>query len=175
MSSDNNSKYWVEHLFRKYDKDKSGTIDQDELSMLCFDLGFPVKYKSFLTTLSQDWLVQLFLLLLFFRTAELEDILLFLAPTEGVIDFDAFFTWWTSEDKFRKLGEREQEIMNQAVALFQQYDLDRSGTLRKDEFLPLAERFGFPPETFSVIDVNGDGKVTFNEFIDWLGWFKEKN
>eukprot|EP01113_Clastostelium_recurvatum_P012158 TRINITY_DN16280_c0_g1_i1.p2 TRINITY_DN16280_c0_g1~~TRINITY_DN16280_c0_g1_i1.p2 ORF type:complete len:160 (+),score=45.14 TRINITY_DN16280_c0_g1_i1:520-999(+) len=138
------SRYWVKHLFDKYDKDKSQSIDAAELGQLVYDCGLPAS------------------------TDELKDIVLFLSPSNSKIDFETFFSWWTSEDRFRKLTPAEQSTMDEALQVFRAHDLDRSGTVRKDEFTPLANEMKVGMDTFDAIDVNGDGKISFNEFLDWF-------
>lgn len=61
--------------------------------------------------------------------------------------------------------------MDDAVALFQRFDLNGNGTLGFDELRELLI-IGVPatdvPRLFGVIDTNSDGNVDFEEFIRWM-------
>lgn len=62
--------------------------------------------------------------------------------------------------------------MDDAVALFQRFDLNGNGTLGFDELRELLLIIGVPatdvPRLFGVIDTNSDGNVDFEEFIRWM-------
>eukprot|EP01126_Amoeba_proteus_P052509 TRINITY_DN6348_c0_g1_i1.p1 TRINITY_DN6348_c0_g1~~TRINITY_DN6348_c0_g1_i1.p1 ORF type:complete len:191 (+),score=32.21 TRINITY_DN6348_c0_g1_i1:53-625(+) len=59
--------------------------------------------------------------------------------------------------------------------LFNCFDEDSNGELSKEEFRKAAEKFStnttsltkFVDSVFSTCDINGDGKVTYSEFVAW--------
>mmetsp|Transcript_21168 Transcript_21168/g.39791 ORF Transcript_21168/g.39791 Transcript_21168/m.39791 type:complete len:223 (-) Transcript_21168:293-961(-) len=59
-----------------------------------------------------------------------------------------------------------------AVALFQRFDVNGNGTLGFDELRELLLIVGFPatdiPRLFGIIDTNADGNVDFEEFLTWM-------
>eukprot|EP00004_Rigifila_ramosa_P006004 TRINITY_DN1668_c0_g1_i1.p3 TRINITY_DN1668_c0_g1~~TRINITY_DN1668_c0_g1_i1.p3 ORF type:complete len:121 (-),score=41.54 TRINITY_DN1668_c0_g1_i1:55-417(-) len=96
----------------------------------------------------------------------------------GKISFVEFDAWIRTNDKFKKLEKAQMSNMGAAVAMFKKYDKDLSGSLTIEEYKLLCEDLGqkYTPaqlETaLKALDKDSDGKVGFNEFLDWLGWFK---
>ncbi|CAK9062657.1 unnamed protein product [Durusdinium trenchii] len=62
--------------------------------------------------------------------------------------------------------------MDDALALFQRFDVNGNGTLGFDELRELLLIIGVPaadvPRLFGVIDTNSDGNIDFEEFIRWM-------
>lgn len=59
-----------------------------------------------------------------------------------------------------------------ARALFQMWDADGSGSISKDEMQIVLKEVGVReaaiPKIFACIDTNGDGEISFYEFLDWI-------
>jgi Ca2+-binding EF-hand superfamily protein len=94
----------------------------------------------------------------------------------GTIEYNEFLRWYQqSSFATLSLDDKALQRRHDASLLFSKYDDDRSGSIDRREFV------GFHQElvmknltTYSVekaledIDMNGDGKIQFNEFVFWL-------
>lgn len=98
------------------------------------------------------------------------------------IEFDEFYEWWcrhATTDGFDKRFESTMELLAQAYTGFMQYDADGSGELDLQEFRKMYEalykRVDVPlkeiEDALASLDKNGDGRIQFSEFVEWLNWF----
>ncbi|KAI8619049.1 hypothetical protein BC830DRAFT_842122 [Chytriomyces sp. MP71] len=140
-------------LFDRYDNDGSGSISISEFRNLCYDMGY------FLT--DQELLLDLKLL----------DV-----DGNGTLSYAEFIKWWKQDDRFRRLQLTEPEIaeLNKYLAHFKKFDKDCSGILDIREFkglyADLVKRkmaISSLMATLQELDVNKDGKISFNEYVNW--------
>ena len=140
-------------IFEKFDRDKSGYIDSSELKNLLFSLGYCPDDQEMQSLMSK-------------------------LDTSGdrKIDFNEFYKWWSSEDRFSKLKGKSGQVEKWST-MFQKYDKDKSGLLEKREFSMLyndLQKSGHPhlsksmDDAFNELDTNKNGKISFNEFVDYL-------
>jgi len=141
-------------LFDKNDRNHSGSISRAEFHDLCYSLGHYLKPEE----------------------AE-QAFLMIDNDGSGGITYDEFLKWWRTDNRFEKLqrSDEEQALLHQCASYFQYFDKDRSGTLQTDEFRDTHAdlvKNGFTAksfeETLRELDSNGDGTITYNEFIHWL-------
>jgi len=140
-----------QRVFEKYDEDKSGTIDAGEFKLLCYDMGHHLN----------DQEVQLALGAI---------------GTADKITYADFQTWWKTSDRFVKLEEAVHDPkVQQAIAYFQFFDKDKSGTIDQVEFKSLHADLVKNQLTthdynsaLATLDENNDGVIKFNEYMDWL-------
>ena len=87
---------------------------------------------------------------------------------------------WQGEMDEMKNGKEEdddhtltQKHIKTIRAYFDRYDRDQSNSIDISELADFAEALGDPltrrelDEAFNELDNNGNGKVSFNEFISW--------
>jgi len=93
---------------------------------------------------------------------------------DGKIDFKEWFAWWQTDDRFTKLQGKLPKV-EEWSRVFKSYDKDGSGVIERDEFPPVFADLSkvcsigkSSDDTFKEIDQNGDGKVSFNEYVDYL-------
>lgn len=62
----------------------------------------------------------------------------------SLISFQEFFTWWSSNDKFKKLELENNQLLRQAVEYFRRYDTDDTGKigLAGTNFSPTSQDLG---------------------------------
>jgi Ca2+-binding EF-hand superfamily protein len=141
-------------MFDKYDKDGSGSIDAGEFKGLVYDLGHSLNANEHQMAMKM-----------------LDE------KGTGQIEYNAFKKWWADKDRFEKLklDEKEEAILQQAVAHFKYFDKDLSGTIDKNELKLLhADLVKNKMTSFSLddtqrdLDSNNDGVISFNEYVDWL-------
>ena len=64
--------------------------------------------------------------------------------------------------------------LKKAVDMFKKFDADGSGSIEKDEFTQLMIAINCPkdkiPDALTTLDTDGDGKISFPEFLKWLNW-----
>jgi Ca2+-binding EF-hand superfamily protein len=149
------SKVVIDSLFRKYDVDNSGAIDLEEFRNLIYDLGIT----------DEGIIIE--------RAFEEVD-----ENKNKLISFDEFFAWWKTKEKFKRIDENIYAV-RAASDVFSKYDKDRSGFLDVQEFQKcLAEFANSMKQEYEVeqivkaLDKDGDGRISFHEFIAWLNWLK---
>jgi len=144
----------LKSVFKKYDKDNSGTINSSELKELCYDLGYYLNADEIHTTL------------------QILD-----KDGGGNIDFGEFLQFWRDNSKFQKLESAKGERIKQAITYFRYFDTDKSGSLTADEYVQLhgdlIKNKLIPgnitaDEGLKQLDRTGDKKVSFNEFIAYM-------
>ncbi|TPX56243.1 hypothetical protein SpCBS45565_g08440 [Spizellomyces sp. 'palustris'] len=141
-------------VFDKYDVDGSGTISVSEFRKLCYDMGY------FLSDLELGMAIRLL------------D-----SDGNGEINYGEFIKWWQQEHRFKTLQLSPQELadLTQISTDFQRFDKDQSGCIDVREFRLLYAdlvRRGMTKKTLAgtleELDNNRDGKVSFNEYVDWV-------
>ena len=141
-------------MFQKFDADKSGHIDSKEFQQLCFALGY---------SLTQPEL----------------DLALKLLDNDasGQIDEAEFCAWWKKSDRWAelKLDDAELEKRKSAADTFNSYDSKKTGFIGIEDFdkfyAELVENKLTTKEKDNAkrdLDKNGDGKIVFSEYIEWL-------
>ena len=141
--------------FDTYDKDKSGTIDKEELFLSLMELGrvAPANYgaQSQIDYLEAN-----------FRLADTNG--------DGEVDFDEFVAFYASTLHAVEMEETARKA-------FSKYDVDESNTLEKHELfqallelnmvpgMDLKQKREYLEEQFNAADSNGDGVVDFAEFV----------
>jgi len=90
------------------------------------------------------------------------------------IQFDEFSAWWNSEDKFKKLHGNAEKLAGWTKS-FKDLDKNHSGDLAGDEIKHLhaeLSKKGVTDKSLDAftheIDANKNGKISFNEYVDWL-------
>ncbi|ORY39815.1 EF-hand [Rhizoclosmatium globosum] len=140
-------------LFDRYDNDGSGSISISEFKNLCYDMGY------FLT--DQELAL---------------DVKLLDMDGNGTLGYDEFIKWWRKDDRFKSLQLSEGDIdqLNRYLTHFKRFDKDGSGIIDIREFKSLyvdlvkkkmAKKSLMA--TLQELDVNKDGKVSFNEYVNW--------
>jgi len=140
-------------VFTKYDTDKSGFISPDEFGFLVYDMGHAL------------------------TEAELELAIKRLDSNgDGQISYEEFTIWWKQDERFAKLqlSEDELETLQEAVAVFSQYDVDRKGTIDSEKFKGLYDHLVSLNMTTKTLDScmrdldsDGNGEISFNEYVEW--------
>ena len=141
----------IRSLFQKYDEDGNGTLSRKELGgFLQGDLGLS-KAQVDMYTLILD------------------------KDGDKIISFDEFLSWFRSGDHFGLIDNNSRySKVCKAVALFKKFDADNSETIDRAEFKNLMKSLGYKKINFNKalleLDQNGDGVISFWEFLKWLNW-----
>ena len=136
-------------LFSKYDTDGNGVLGVDELNtLLKEDLGL---------------------------TSEQADIYSLVIDKDGSrsISFDEFASWLRSGERFSNVSDiSKYQQMCKAVEIFRQFDTDGNETIEKTEFSTLMSSINYKEneieKAFKQLDKNGDGVISFFEFLAWI-------
>jgi len=141
-------------MFDKYDTDKTGTIDSKKFQMLCYDFGHFMDSTQ---------------LVLAIREIDRDG--------NGTIEYNEFVDWWKKSDRFKALELDDASLEKRKVAaeVFQKFDADSSGSIDKNEFSEFHKHLvnnklttKNEADCLSDLDSDRDGKVQFNEYVDWL-------
>jgi len=144
----------LKSVFKKYDKDNSGSVTVLEFKSLCYDLGYYMsndEIKIALEILDKDG--------------------------SGTIDQDEFITFWRDNNKFKKIESAQGERVQQGITYFRYFDKDHSGRIGAEEYAQLhadliKNNLISPNLTaeqgLKLLDKSGDKQVSFNEFINYL-------
>ncbi|KAJ3122665.1 hypothetical protein HK100_011893 [Physocladia obscura] len=143
----------AKQLFDRYDNDGSGSISISEFRNLCYDMGYFLTDKELAL-----------------------DIKLLDADGNGTLSYDEFIRWWKKDDRFLglQLSDQEVETLNKYLSHFKRFDKDGSGIIDIREFknlyIDLVKKKMAKKSlmaTLQDIDTNRDGKVSFNEYVQW--------
>ena len=97
--------------------------------------------------------------------------------SSGSLEYDEFAQWWGSQSRFENIGldSATLERRKAAAEVFRNYDSDANGSIDASEFDDLHQALTKAGVTshskekcLEDLDVNSDGVVEFNEFIEWL-------
>lgn len=139
-------------LFNKYDTDGNGYLDKDELyTLLEDDLG-----------LTQE-------------QCELYHHLLD-KNGDGLVSYEEFSVWFHSGENFKAITDKTRYYyLHTAIVMFKKYDEDNNLAIDEKEFHKLYIDLGQlmnleEHEAMSQIDVDRNGRISFQEFLKWLNW-----
>lgn len=88
---------------------------------------------------------------------------------DGKLSFDEIREWWISPNKYKLFIEKSDPLVK-ANKLYSKYAT--SSQLSYDQFEKLLTFLNIThhESVFDEIDKDGDGLLSFCEFVDWLGW-----
>lgn len=140
-------------IFDKFDVDSSGSIDIQELQKMALEFGVYLAGDSLNVAM---------------RTIDRNG--------NGSITYDEFVNWFKSSSfQSLKLDDVTLQRRNAAAKVFTKYDSDRSGAIDRMEFEGLFKEIRLLNLTqltldkcLEDMDMDGDGRIQFNEFVVWL-------
>jgi Ca2+-binding EF-hand superfamily protein len=96
------------------------------------------------------------------------------ADRDGYLTFDDFLRWWDSTDGEPYsffIGEKSR-LLEKAYNLYSNYT-STTGNMTYSQFENMMDMLDIPhtEDAFDDLDTDGDGLLSFSEFIDWLKWF----
>lgn len=141
----------VKSLFDKYDEDGSGTLEREEFLKLLKD-DMDLEDESAITC---------------YNAVDKDG--------DGGISFEEFLPWFQTGEAIKTVSKTSRFYkICEAVVKFQQCDTDRSGCMDKQEFTAFLQSTKFKDnvdELLEKLDEDGDGNVSFKEFLGCINWF----
>lgn len=140
----------VKSLFAKYDVDGSGRLQRKELmQLLRDDLGMDAKQSEAMAMVVDK-------------------------DGSGSVSFDEFFQWIRDRKGLETVNDSTKyHYTRKAVEMFKKYDKDASGTIEVNELQQLLKDVEYKhslESALEVLDKDGNGKISFPEFLKWLNW-----
>lgn len=139
-------------LFQKYDFNKDGMLNKQELySLLEDDLGLDKEQCDLYHHLMDK-------------------------NADSVISYDEFFTWLHGGENFKTIADKTRYYyLQKAITIFHRYDTDSDMAIDKKEFHKLYKELGGngkegEKEMMNKIDIDHNGRISFEEFMRWLNW-----
>lgn len=94
----------------------------------------------------------------------------------GTIEYDEFLAWYKKSNfSSLSLDDTTLQRRNAAAQVFRKYDKDNSGSIDLNEFRGLYDELKASNLTSHAVetaledmDSDGNGKIEFNEFVEWL-------
>lgn len=139
-------------LFEKYDSNNDGMLDKKELNKLLHtDLGLSKeKCEMYRHLLDKD--------------------------ADNLISFEEFKKWLHSGERFKSITNKTRYYyLQKAIVNFKKYDTDENLAIDEREFHELYKDLGGckldeEQQAMFEIDLDHNGRVSFNEFLKWLSW-----
>lgn len=144
-------------VFNKFDFEKSGYLSPQQFTFLILRLGKHIKELEGVE----------------FSTAQA---VFHLLDTDGdnQISFKDFVDWWRSPEarKYSYFTGEKGKLLRKAYQLYSSHVSDKSN-MTYSQFNNLMEELNirYSEYDFDALDTNGDGLLSFCEFINWLNWF----
>lgn len=92
----------------------------------------------------------------------------------GSVFFEEFFFWFWNEKGLECVNDNfRYYYIRKVIDEFKKYDRDGNGIIDKDELKFLLKVVDYCydfNEVFWYLDISGDGKILFFEFLVWLNW-----
>ena len=149
----------LQAVFNKYDKNKKGYLTIDEFTRLLFNLSKHVrelkgievqKSKAVFSLLDKD--------------------------VDGKLSFTEFQEWWEKQNKYEVFCGEKARLLRKAYQLFSNYTKETKPSLSHSDFNQLIVEMGIISECdelyFDDLDIDNDGRLSFEEFCNWLHWFE---
>lgn len=146
----------LRNIFNKFDTSQKGRLGYLDCE----------KFVSFIKTLS-EYVVALKNI----DTYVIKSVYKYLDKSgDGKLSFDEIYEWWLSPSKYELFNSEKSQLLVKAYKLYSKYAT--SSQLSYDEFekLLLFLKLSHHESIFDEIDKDGDGLLSFCEFVDWLGW-----
>lgn len=144
----------IQSLFRKYDQDGNGVLQKNEMmSLLREDMGLDAKKsENVLAAVDKDG--------------------------DGNVTFEEFFQWLRDTKSIEMINESDEKAnryyyTRKAVEYFKKYDKDENGFIDGEELKLLLKDINYKHSVqvaLENMDKDGDGTVSFPEFLKWLNW-----
>jgi len=144
-----------ELMFKKFDRDDSGAIDANEFQALCAELDYALTDQE-----------------------KKIGVKMLDSSGSGKIKLSDFLKWWNRGNERwseLKLSDGDLMLRQMAAQAFQTVDTEKKGHIPKanyDKFyqtLVNAKLTSKSKEScFAELDKNGDGTISFAEFVEWL-------
>lgn len=135
----------IRSIFLYYDTNNDDVLKFDEFKKLSSDLGFDL-YEPQFEYINED--------------------------ENGIITYDEFKEWWLRGDKLKILMEENIERVYYANDVYKK-GIDEYKVLNYENFSKMIEKYyhcTISEEEFKQYNKNGDNRLEFNEFLDWLRW-----
>lgn len=158
MSTCDREKVILNKIFHKYDTDRDGFLLVSDFIRLLLNLSRHVKELK----------GQPIILIANALFSIIDD------DEDGKLSFEEFRKWWNSHDKYKSFCSDKADQLLTAYKLFNNFTKESSNKLTHSDLCSLMEELGFEDFDdlfFDDLDVDNDGKVSFEEFCDWLNWF----
>ena len=147
----------IQRVFNKFDTENTGKISTEDFPKLISDLGY---YLSEADTNKAIKKID--------------------KNNDKKFSYEEFSDWWQSEDRFKKLYANSDKL--QAWATYFKFDKYRTGELEGNEINQLHAELKKNHVTekslddfLAEVDTKRDGKISFNEYVDWLFLNGNKN
>lgn len=144
----------IQSLFRKYDQDGNGVLQKNEMMLLLMeDMGLDAKKsENVFAEVDKDG--------------------------DGNVNFEEFFRWLRDTKSVEMINESDAKASRyyytrKAVDYFKKYDKDQNGFIDADELKLLLNDLDYKHSVevaLQTMDKDGDGTVSFPEFLKWLNW-----
>jgi len=146
----------LQAVFNKYDTGNTGYLSIDEFVRLLRGLSKHVKELKGIESQKADAV---------FSYLDKD--------ADGKLSFAEFETWWKKQNKYDLFCGEKAQLLRKAYQLFSNYTKD-SMRLSHSGFNEMMKEIGLPKcndMCFGDLDLDNDGKLSFEEFCEWLHWF----
>ena len=93
---------------------------------------------------------------------------------DGKLSFSEFRQWWEKQNRYDVFCGEKAALLRKAYQLFSDYTKNSQDSLTFSGFSEMISELGLPEcdeLSFDNLDLNYDGKLSFEEFCKWLHWF----
>lgn len=159
----------LEILFDRYDRNHDNVLDINEFVKLLVHIQ--KKTDSPIKDMTIEAAKAVFNLLISIHK-----------KNNSVLSFEEFVEWWLRDDKYEILVGKKSKKIIKAYKIFKEFSYIHTNengireVMSPREFYEMNNAFDdtityeASEQVFDSIDNDGNGLITFKEFLDWLEW-----
>lgn len=142
-------------VFDKYDRENKGYLNKNQFALFLSRLSNHVPELKGLE-----------------YTEAIATFKLFDCDSDDQLSYQEFKEWWLNKHKYQYFTGDISKLLKKAYELYSKYTKDNQ-YMTYLEFEKMMTDLNLPHSEydFDLLNINGKGILSFQEFVNWLNWF----